>query len=258
MTGEQPVRTRTAIASLVGFAAAMAMLHHLGRGTLAGPPMGSIAALTRWATDLDPAVLAMVAVRLAALAVGYHLLLTTVLVVIGRAVRAPRLVAIADAMTLPMFRTTAGRLAGLAISASAVVGGALPSAGAAPTPAATHATPQPTSTGTGPVLIERVALPPGTATADPAPATTATIRAVPPPLVPGAAPAPTLHRVRPGDHLWGIAEEAVGAALGRAPTDAEVDPFWRQVITVNPDLVDPDLIFPGQVVVVPPVPQPPA
>ena len=256
MTSGVGARPRAAMGSLAGFALAMAALHLLGRGALAGPPLGSIEALTSWTAAQDPTVIAMVAVRLAALAMGYHLLLTTVLVVIGRALRAPRLVTFADAMTLPMFRSTAGRLAGLAISASTIVGGgALPSEGATPAPVASFAAPLPTSAGTGPVLIERVALPPSVVPAD---GTTATIRVVAPPSMPAAPPAPTLHRVRPGDHLWGIAEHAMATALGRAPTDAEVDPFWRQVIAANPDLVDPDLIFPGQLVVVPPVPRAPA
>lgn len=255
MSSRTPAATPAAVASLATFGGAMAALHQLGHGILAGPPLGSIAALVGWATDRDPAVVAMVLLRLLSLAVGYHVLVTTLMVVIGRVVHAPRLVTLADAMTLPMFRGTAGRLAGLAISTAAVVGGTLPTGGTAPAAVATPAAPAPGDAVMGPLLIERVALPPGNTPS--AGSTTATIRAVTQAAVPTAAPAPSLHRVKPGDHLWGIAEEAVRAALGRTPSDAEVDPFWRQVILANPDLVDPDLIFPGQVVVVPPVPRPP-
>lgn len=247
----------------LGFAGAMAMLHLLGRGTLAAPPLGSLHDLAIWATEREPDVVAMVLVRLLALALGYHLLFTTVLAVVGRVVHAPRLVTVADAMTLPIFRSAAGRLAGLALSASTVLGSALPSASASPTPAAARsvADPLPPSADVGPALIERVALAPELS--PPSEGSTATIRSVPPASAPetprgevsDARPAPTLHRVQPGDHLWGIAEEAVRAAIGRPPSDAEVDPFWRQVILANPDLVDPDLIFPGQLVVVPPVPR---
>lgn len=254
MTDEAAARSSSAIVPLVGFASAMGLLHVFGRGALAAPPLDSIAALADWATDHEPAAVAMAVVRLSALGVGYHLLFTTALAVVGRVVRSPRLISVADAMTLPMFRSTAGRLAGLAISASSIVGGALPGATAAPAPTQIDAASLPASGTVGPMLIERVALP-----APPHESPTessATIRAVSPPQVPVAEPAPILHRVEPGDHLWGIAEETLQRALGRPPSDAEVDPFWRQVILANPDLVDPDLIFPGQLVVVPPVSPP--
>lgn len=68
----------------------------------------------------------------------------------------------------------------------------------------------------------------------------------------GAAPNWT---VRPGDHLWRIAHDTTSARLGRPATEAEVAPYWKQLIETNrPRLVDPnnpDLIFPGQVFVLP-------
>jgi nucleoid-associated protein YgaU len=229
----------------------MAFLHHLGGGTLSAPPVGSAADLAGWVTDREPVIIAMVLVRLLALAVGYHLFITGALVVIGRLARAPRLVLWADAMTLPIFRSTAARIAGLAISASTMVAGALPSAGAVSEPTVSLDAPAPAPVSGGHPFIERVVLPRSAPpTTD---GTTATIRPVIPASVPAAEPAPRVHRVVPGDHLWAIAEHALGEALGRTPTDAEIDPFWRAVILANPDLVDPDLIFPGQLVVVPQV-----
>lgn len=63
------------------------------------------------------------------------------------------------------------------------------------------------------------------------------------------------HVVRPGDHLWGIAEEQVALRLGRAPTDREVHGYWRALIDANRDRLvvpgDPDLIMPGQVLTLP-------
>lgn len=62
--------------------------------------------------------------------------------------------------------------------------------------------------------------------------------------------------VEPGDHMWEIAEETLRDELGREPTDAEVTPYWRSVIAANQDNLrppeDPDLIYPGQVLDVPP------
>ena len=51
--------------------------------------------------------------------------------------------------------------------------------------------------------------------------------------------------VAPGEHLWSIAERAVAERLGRAPTDDEVAPYWREVVDLNHQLADPDLVFPG-------------
>lgn len=60
--------------------------------------------------------------------------------------------------------------------------------------------------------------------------------------------------VAPGDHLWKLAADRVGAALGRAPTEADVAPYWVRVVEANRDRIrsgDPDLIFPGEVIVLP-------
>ena len=71
---------------------------------------------------------------------------------------------------------------------------------------------------------------------------------------PGSAPGTVV--VQPGDHLWALASRALARELGRAPAEAEVDPYWRTVVAANRDrLVDPDnpdLILPGQEMVLPP------
>ena len=55
--------------------------------------------------------------------------------------------------------------------------------------------------------------------------------------------------VRKGDCLWTIAADV----LGRAASDADIDGYWRTIYAANRDVVgtDPDLIFPGQVLVLP-------
>lgn len=62
---------------------------------------------------------------------------------------------------------------------------------------------------------------------------------------PGAA-----YRVRPGDSLWAIACRALGE-----PEQAQVDRYWRAIYRANRGHIgeDPDLIFPGQVFVLPEV-----
>lgn len=77
------------------------------------------------------------------------------------------------------------------------------------------------------------------------------------PVLPSEVPAPARGTVvvRPGDHLWGIAETEMSIRLGHPARPAEIDPYWRSLIAANRDrLVDPDnsdLIFPGQQFVLP-------
>lgn len=70
--------------------------------------------------------------------------------------------------------------------------------------------------------------------------------------------APTTWTVAPGEHFWAIAERLLAQAWGREATPAETVGFWLQLIERNRSrLVDPgnaDLIFPGQELVLPPVP----
>lgn len=67
--------------------------------------------------------------------------------------------------------------------------------------------------------------------------------------------------VRPGTHLWGVAEAVLAEAWGRPPADAEVDPYWRAMVAANRTrLRDPgnaDLVFPGQELAVPAPPERP-
>lgn len=99
---------------------------------------------------------------------------------------------------------------------------------------------------------------------------TGPVHALEPPVPPHAveedAPVPTAvgsadrqttwHVVRPGESLWSIAAGAVERdAGGRAVTDGEVGPYWLAVVDANRQHLrsaDPDLIFPGERIVLPP------
>jgi hypothetical protein len=67
---------------------------------------------------------------------------------------------------------------------------------------------------------------------------------------------PTIWSVEPGDSLWSIAEDVTSSSGGPAPTEREVARYWQRLVEANrPHLVDPDnpdLLVPGQQVVVPP------
>jgi nucleoid-associated protein YgaU len=100
-----------------------------------------------------------------------------------------------------------------------------------------------------------------------APATTTTIEVVEPTLVeplpadPIPAPQPDTWVVRHGDHFWAIAEHTLATSWGRAPADSEVLPYWRELVERNrealADRENADLIFPGQIFVLPAVPAAP-
>ncbi len=70
----------------------------------------------------------------------------------------------------------------------------------------------------------------------------------------GAAPDDSVV-VKPGDHLWKISDARLDQALGRPAGPEEVAPYWRSVIEVNRERLlsgDPDLIYPGEVISLPP------
>jgi len=93
------------------------------------------------------------------------------------------------------------------------------------------------------------------ATVPPAPA--APSGTVPPAPVPApATPAPPATVVvQPGQSFWSIAESVLDQRLGRAPDAAELAGFWARLVAANYGRLvvagDPNLIYPGQVLVLP-------
>jgi len=65
--------------------------------------------------------------------------------------------------------------------------------------------------------------------------------------------------IAPGDHLWHVAEATLGFTLGRPPRPAAIATYLDLLIDQNLDVLavpgQPDLVFPGQVFTLPPVPQ---
>jgi DNA-binding SARP family transcriptional activator len=79
-----------------------------------------------------------------------------------------------------------------------------------------------------------------------------------PARMPRTGHAPTDVAVEAGDNIWCLAAEHLSSALGRPATPDDVGPYWLLVIEANrARLVEPsnpDLIYPGQVFVLPAVP----
>ena len=260
-----------ALAAFGAVVIAILALHRLGTGPLALPRQWSNPALSDWARDRDPVTIALVVFRLMVLAAAYHLAITTAIAIAGRIMHLPSWVAAADSWTLPPLRSTWGRLAGLGLTATAALTPQLSAATAATRPTATiQFVDTPDDIGPSRQAILR--------TSDPGPSTgTATLRLLDEPVdandlgdnapeEPRTPPAEsatepagarvdaTVHLVQPGDHLWSIAEMQLTDHLGRPAADAEIVPYWQGLIAANPQVVDPDLIYPGQSLDVPPVP----
>jgi nucleoid-associated protein YgaU len=81
---------------------------------------------------------------------------------------------------------------------------------------------------------------------------------VPAPLLatPVGPAAPTTWTVRRGDHLWSIAESTLRDRRGASVTEGDVRRYWAALIASNrerlADPANPDLIFAGQVFLLPP------
>lgn len=214
----------------------IATLHAAGSGALQTPGTSSAAAWSTWIVRADPVVVAFALVRLLGLAGAWYLLAASVVGTLVRIWGGGALVAVVDRVTLPVVR----RLVATALSAGVATSGlGVLATGAGAQDAGPPQTPPPTMT------MHR--LTPGEA---PAPA--------PAPVPPAPAPAPTAPRewlVAPGQCFWSIADDILTAAWGRAPSDAEIVPYWHRLIEANravlSDPDNPDLIFPDQVFTVP-------
>ena len=68
---------------------------------------------------------------------------------------------------------------------------------------------------------------------------------------------PAMWTVRPGDDFWSIAEHVVSGQSAHPTGEREVAGYWARLIATNrgrePRPGDPDLLFPGQVLVLPPL-----
>ena len=225
-----------------GLAALLVVLRFLG-ALLGGPPITSLEGVTSWIDRAGPSTVAVWLVRNAAEAALWYILAVSALHAASTTARSAAGLRLADALevagTSQLVR--AGLGAGLVASTTITV---VPVGASSEHEERGTAIMRPLDDGATPSSSESPVAP--------APA-------VPPHGAPPAPPppAPSLYTVEPGDSLWLIAHDVLESAWQRPPTDREIDPYWRALVESNRArfvTCDPDLILPGQVFELPPVP----
>jgi hypothetical protein len=221
------------VAVMAASGLAVAALVGAGSGALAGPPSGSWWAVEGWYDQVGPAPAALVCLRLVALVGAGWLLVASGLQLLAGLSPAGTVQAVADAVSPLVLRRLAQGVAGLSVTVGLV---------GPPAPA------DPKGTAVMEVLGD------GQPATTQSPTTQPPV-AEPPPTAPPVAstPPPPVDEVvvEPGDSFWSLAVDAVGERA----RPAVVDDYWRRLIARNrARLVDPgnpDLLYPGQVLVLP-------
>jgi nucleoid-associated protein YgaU len=236
-------RRACAVGWIAGLALAAAALRAAGHGPLAPPPLLDPGRWPGWLEARDPIVAAFSIVRMAALAGLWYVAGATSVGAVLRLLGASSLIRVADRFTIgPVRRMLAGGVS-LGLAASGLIGVASPAL-AAQTSTSTTA-PFTGVTPAATITMHRL---------EPAEAVRPLVEAPLPEVVPAVVTADRW-TVEPGQCFWSIAEQVLANRSGRAPTDAEIVPYWRRLIEANrAGLVqrdNADLIFPGQVFVVP-------
>jgi hypothetical protein len=255
------------------FGAAVA-LWLLGRGALATPPVDSWTQFQGWLGERSTAEAAIAALRAAAMVVACYLGAVTALSIAAKVASFDELDRVARSLIPRSLRPLIGLAVG-AGGATAAVSVTVPR-DSAPTRIATVTLEAPTdATATMYFVTEPVPL--TSIATTPAPTTVPPTTIMPPPIVapttlPAAvsAPAPSVAppdaashtwTIAPGEHLWAVAHETLADTWHRAPTDAEVSPYWRALIETNRsrliDATNADYVLAGQTFLLPDVPAAP-
>ena len=254
------------------FGAAVA-LWILGRGALSTPPVDSWTQFQAWLGERSTAEAAIAALRATAMVAACYLGAATALSIAANVASIDHLDRVVRSLVPRSVRPLIGLAVGAGV-ATAAVSVTVPR-DTAPTRVATVMLEAPTdATATMYFVTEPVPLTSIATTLAPntLPPTTLTPPVVAPATLPAAAsaPAPTIAppaaphtwTIAPGEHLWAVAHETLADTWHRAPTDAEVVPYWRALIETNRSrLIDsgnPDFVLAGQTFLLPDVPAAPA
>jgi hypothetical protein len=203
--------------------------------------------------------------RYLALVLGYWMLISTLLYLAARigefstALRAIRWI------TLPPIRRAVDRGLAVGITISSLLTSLQAVAQTPPPPVEQTYAPAPTGSGTTsePVIVveDETYIPPGVFIPPPSDVGRVAVPEVDPvPSLPThllfAQPGPETYEVAVGDNLWSIAFAHLSETTGGRPSEGEVAAYWVELIAANLTSLtssDPDLIYPGEEVVLPPI-----
>jgi hypothetical protein len=233
-------------------------------GSDTGPTLESADTARAWLETADAAEVGVVVVKAGVVLGAAYLLVTTGLAVALRRDRCPRLTRATERVTLSPIVRLARRSAGVGLTATVVVSAGPIGTGPSPTdrPPASDPSDAPTM----------VVLDDPDSRADDDSHSTATQRRIggsdtgatdpadaPPPPI---ATDPAVWTIEPGEHLWAVAAETLRDRWSTTPSHAATARYLATLIDANRDVLadpdNPDLVYPGQLFVLPPVPAGPA
>ena len=265
---------RSAVRTTCTALAVAVALWLLGRGALSTPPVDSWTEFQQWLGERSTAEAAIAALRATAMVAACYLGVVTAVSIAAKVASFDELDRVARSLVPRSLRPLIGLAVGAGV-ATAAASVTVPR-DSAPTRIATVTLEAPTdATATMYFVTEPVPPTPIATTLAPStsPPTTLTplalvtpanMPAAPAPAPPSVIlPAPTVAgshtwTIAPGEHLWAVATETLADSWHRVPTDAEVAPYWRELIETNRsrliDARNPDYVLPGQTFVLPDVP----
>jgi hypothetical protein len=242
-----PIRAARVICTVVVESAVLAALVVVGRRPELAVPVGH---LGEWLRDGDAATVVIALLRWVAMAGAAWLLGSTLLYLAASLSRVPAAVRAVRWSTLPAVRRAVDAACAVSIATTVVLAPAGAGAARASDPPSVSLVRDGHDGG----IRE---LPADTTTTTTVPTTLPPVTVVP--VAPTPLPSATGDEVvvAEGDNLWVLAARHLAASSGRASTDvpdAEVAPYWARVCDANRDRLasgDPDLVFPGERVVLP-------
>lgn len=251
------MRSRARGAAAVATCAATAVTMHAFGTALATPPIHSWSRTEAWYEQLGPSMAVMAVLRLLALAVAAWLAAAIALQLLASLRFGWALRRIADSVSPGWVRRMGHGMAGLTLSAALTIPIAAP-----PTSLAISVVADNEPGPEGPVDGDGIAVMRLEPQGAPAPSTTTTSDSTmpttgapvaasePPPAPPGT------HRVEMGQSCWVIAANLLEDTRGAPQPERAIREVWIRLIELNRDRFvtgDPDVIYPGQVLLLPDV-----
>jgi hypothetical protein len=261
------VLRRTSILLLVGSElAVIALLHRLGAEPWLRVDWSD---LDGWLRHARPEDALAAAVRAVALALAYWVLTTTVLYLTARLMRAGAALRGVEWATIPAVRRVVDGAVAVSIATASIAGPAAPGVAQVPTPVVVEIDDEgrPMPPGVATTVDDDAAsspLPPGPIPPGldrvgwaPTPAGMAPTGTAPAVDAAGTRPHPSTASVvvEPGDNLWVISARHLERVTGTSVDGGTIVRYWRRVVDANRDRLrsgDPDLIYPGESVLLPP------